>query len=147
MNNTLIYGPPFCGKSAYAKAYADEHKMKFLDLYSEIEERTGDSIQDIVKTLGVDGFRNVESDIFDDLMFTYENSVIALGDYTLNTDYNAKIAKMTGNKIICLDMSLAQLLNKFNSSTKLIISDIPVDSDRRFLEIMTKRISHYKMFK
>lgn len=102
MDNLLIYGPASSGKSYIGKFLADAYHVPFFDLNEQIEERTGDKLADIVQAIGEEGFRNVEADIFEDLVFTHDNAVIALGNKTLLRESSKKIAE-TENVVIVLD--------------------------------------------
>ena len=102
MNNLLIYGPPACGKTTFGKKLAETYKLQFIDLDKEIEERTGDTIEEIVSILGEKGFRQVEEDIFNDVVMTNSNAVVALGGGTLLSPGNKRVAQAE-NAVVCLD--------------------------------------------
>lgn len=134
MDNLLIYGPASSGKSYIGKFLADAYHVPFFDLNEQIEERTGDKLADIVQAIGEEGFRNVEADIFEDLVFTHDNAVIALGNKTLLRESSKKIAE-SENVVIVLDWEKKDL--QCGSSKD---GDVNDDNQSR------KLLDHYKSF-
>lgn len=143
MNNLLIYGPPASGKSFIGKKLADMFKIQFIDLDEEIERRTGDSIGKIIEILGEKGFRNVEADIFEDVVFTNSNAVVSLGGGTLLRESSRKIAEVE-NHVLCLEWDQKDLeANFLRDEKKRPLCQRGIEEYRTLLK---DRKNHYKSF-
>lgn len=143
MNNILIYGPPASGKTYLGKKLAEIFKVQFIDLDQEIVDRTGDQIEDIIKILGEKGFRNVEADIFEDVVFTNNNAIISLGGGALLSDTSKKIAE-TENVVLCLNQDRKTLeCNFLNDNKKRPLCNEGLDEYRKLLD---DRKDHYSAF-
>lgn len=143
MNNVLIYGPPASGKSYIGKKLAEMFKVQFIDLDAEIESRTGDSIKQIIEILGEKGFRRVEEDIFQDVVFTSNNSIITLGGGTLLSPESRKIAEAE-NVVLCLGWDQKDLEHNFLRDNK----ERPLCKDGldEYRKLLAARRDHYKSF-
>lgn len=69
------------GKSRWGEIWANQHKLKFIDLDIEIEKKTGLSIEEIFEKKGEDFFRDVEANTLME-MEQYDNCIIACGGGT-----------------------------------------------------------------
>ena len=88
-----------------------------MDLDEEIEARTGDKIEQIISILGEKGFRKVEEDIFNDVVFSNNNAIIALGGGALLSPESRKIAELE-NVVLCLDWDRKDLEHNFLKDDK-----------------------------
>ena len=102
-NIIFFYGPPGSGKSSLGKLFAQKIKLKFIDLDSLIEERTGQSILEIFKGRGEDEFRNIECQMLDEILTDHAIVVALGGGALLDSESRAKVEK--AGKVICLRAS------------------------------------------
>lgn len=61
--NVVLIGMPSSGKSAIGKAVAEKLGREFFDSDSAIEETTGETPENIIKTRGEEEFRKIESEV------------------------------------------------------------------------------------
>ena len=61
--NVVLIGMPSSGKSAIGKAVAEKLGREFFDSDSAIEEATGETPENIIKTRGEEEFRKIESEV------------------------------------------------------------------------------------
>ena len=143
MNNVLIYGPPASGKSFIGKKLAEMFNVQFIDLNEEIEARTGDKIEQIISILGEKGFRKVEEDIFNDVVFSNNNAIIALGGGALLSPESRKIAELE-NVVLCLDWDRKDLEHNFLKDDK--DRQWCKDDLEQYRKLLDARRDHYKSF-
>ena len=142
-NNLLIYGPPASGKSTIVKKLAQIFNLRSIDLDQEIESRTGDTISQIIDAIGESGFRKVEADIFQDVILSNENAIIALGEGTLLDSESRKLAEAE-NTVVCLEPDQADLDRNFSNDAKCM--SLCSGNKEKYKQLLIERRSHYLSF-
>ena len=93
--NIFIVGPMGSGKSTVGKIISGELFLTFYDTDSEIESRTGASIDWIFDLEGEDGFRKRESKILEELA-ELNSIVLSTGGGIILSDKNRDILSSRG---------------------------------------------------
>lgn len=106
--NIVLTGMPGSGKSTVGRQLAQRLERPFLDTDSLIEEKTGLSPADIIRTRGEAAFRAVETDIIRETA-PRTGCVIATGGGAVLRAENVELLRMNG-RIFFLDRPVEQLL-------------------------------------
>lgn len=95
MTNQHIFliGPMGVGKTTIGKRLADLLDRPFIDIDKEIEARSGADIPWIFDKEGEQGFRDRESRVFEDIVLSNNQSIIATG--------GGIVLRPTNRKILC----------------------------------------------
>ena len=101
---------PCSGKSSISKVLAEKFSWRALDLDSEIEKRSGRSIDEIISVDGEDSFRALESEALK-LVLEEEFDVLSLGGGVLLGEKNRK-ALSSNASLVLLDVSLDNLVRR-----------------------------------
>lgn len=103
------------GKTTVGKILAEQLRKKFVDMDSELEERTGKSIARIFAEDGEPYFRNMERQLARELAAAKNQVIAAGGGIVLDPD-NVRDFSRTG-KVICLFAAEEEILRRVSSST------------------------------
>ncbi len=103
----FLYGPSGSGKSTVGKLLAQALDLPFLDLDTEIENISGQTIPNFIIEKGENTFRDIETDILNKSTAGMEK-VIALGGGTLLRDENRSLAQAHG-QVVFLESDLSTL--------------------------------------
>lgn len=96
--NLVLIGMSGCGKSTIGKLAAEKLGKTFVDTDAEIIKRIGMSIADYFATYGEDSFRQVESEVVQELS-TKNNLVISTGGGVIKNPENIQWLKGNGTVI------------------------------------------------
>ena len=140
--NLYLYGPPGSGKSTFAKILAKSKNMSFVDLDAKIEEVENMSISEIFAKKGEVYFREVEKRELKKLS-EMKNTVVALGGGALLDEESKNIALATG-RVIVMDCPKAEIKRRVMKSTNRPL--LKSDTEKKLLELLESRASHYKSF-
>ncbi len=121
--NLVLVGMPSCGKSTLGKILADDLNKQFIDVDDEIIKRAKMPISDIFERYGEKHFRDLESDVINEIS-TSQGLVIATGGGAVLKEENVKALKQNG-KIIFVDRPIELLITT---------DDRPLSSSRELLE-------------
>ncbi len=99
--NIVFNGFMGAGKSSIARAIAEQLKMEFIDIDSEIESAENMSIQKIFDTKGEEYFRNCESEFLNKLQ-NANNAIISTGAGILEREENLKLCKSIGYNVFLI---------------------------------------------
>ncbi len=121
--NIVLIGMPSSGKSTIGKRLAEELKMSFVDIDTEIEKTAGMTIPQIFATQGEMAFRDIESKIIE-TQAAKQNTVIATGGGAILREQNAILLKGNGT-LVFIDRPLELLITT---------DDRPLSSNRTDLE-------------
>lgn len=115
------------GKTTVGKKVASALTWNFIDLDREIERITGQLVKDIFSEKGEDGFRRIETDVLQSLIFT-DNTIVSCGGGT--PCFHSNMEFMLGNGLtVYLKMDAEQLKSRLVNShhVRPLIKDIPPD--------------------
>ena len=121
--NIVLTGMPGSGKTTVGKLLAAELNRPFWDTDVLITEKTGKTPAEIIRTLGEDAFREIETEVIRELS-SQNGGVIATGGGAVLRMQNVELLRSNG-KIFFLDRPLTQLIptqDRPLSSTKDAIS-------------------------
>ncbi len=121
--NIVLIGMPSSGKTTLGKMLANEMGREFIDTDIEIVKKSGMSIPEIFKKYGEEYFRNLESDVINELSLK-QSLIIATGGGAVLRRENIDALRQNG-KIIFIDRPLDMLITT---------DDRPLSSNREALE-------------
>ncbi len=121
--NIVLIGMPGCGKSTVGRALAEKYGRTFIDTDEEITKMTGRAPDEIIRCDGVDAFRDIESQIIEDIS-PIGSAVISIGGGGILRERNAELLRMNGI-LFYLDCPLELLT---------VSHDRPLSSTRAALE-------------
>lgn len=107
MQNLVLIGMPFCGKSTVGMRLAERLGREFVDLDTEIE-KAGLSIKELIAS-GEDAFREVESEFVKKYAFQ-SNLVISTGGGVVERRINTDRLRQNGNIVYITRKSLPETL-------------------------------------
>ncbi len=121
--NIVLVGMPGCGKTTVGKQLAALMNRPFIDTDDLIVTKNDCAISDIFQQVGECGFRDIESEVINDVS-RLQGAVIATGGGAVLRSDNVQLLKENG-RLYFLDRPLAQLD---------VTSDRPLSSTREDLE-------------
>lgn len=92
MRNITLIGMPGCGKSTIGRIISKKTGKRFVDMDDEIIKKAGITIPEIFDTLGETGFRNIESQVAEELG-KQTGLIIATGGGTILRSENSLALK------------------------------------------------------
>ncbi len=137
----FIYGPPGVGKSSTGQKLADTLSIPFYDLDHKIEIEAGIKIPEIFNSMGLVGFRILESKILTQLL-NKQPGVISLGGGALLDKKNRKASSKAGIIILlnaAINVIKDRLANDHNQRPLL-------QEENKLEELLKDRKSHYDSF-
>jgi shikimate kinase len=142
--NLLLTGLPAAGKSTIGRLTAQVLGLGFIDLDEWIETQAGESVSDIFRKFGEDGFRKIEEKAIHQLK-SVRNHVIALGSGAIESDSNWFALQRMG-AIGFLDTPLGLLSGRLARSAKelerrplfkdLIVIEMHEERSRKVLQVL-----------
>jgi len=105
------------GKSYWGKIWSSQHNLKFIDLDSEIEKKTGLRVDEIFEKKGEDFFRIVEAQTLIE-MDQYDNCIIACGGGTPCFKNNMDWMKNNGLTVL-LNSTPSKILENIINDNKV----------------------------
>jgi len=136
MRNLILTGFMGTGKTTIGKLAAEKIKFRFVDMDDEIEQRTQRTISQIFREDGEEAFRNIESELFRELLDN-DGLVIATGGATLVNSVNRTLALEADLCTICLTASSEEIVRRVNGDEKrerpLLAVKRPVDKVEELL--------------
>ena len=121
--NIVLIGMPGSGKTTVGKLLAAELNRPYWDVDVLIEEKTGNTPAAIIRNQGEKAFRDIESEVIQELS-SQNGGVIATGGGAVLREKNVELLRRNG-KIFFLDRPVEQLVptqNRPLSATKDAIS-------------------------
>ncbi len=141
MNNIILIGFMGVGKTEVGKLLAKELKMTYLDTDSVIGTRQGRSIGDIFAKDGEQAFREMETNVLEELK-EVKNHVISTGGGMILRPENVKMMKALG-PVILLSADPGTVHERLKSLKDRPLLDVP-DPRGRIKEILDFRMPIYK---
>ena len=99
----MLIGFMGAGKTTVGKEIARQHHSKFLDIDSEIERVAGQTISEIFETRGEVGFRQLETEVLNDVQ-TF-NGIVATGGGVVERQENLEVLQHSPATVIYLHES------------------------------------------
>lgn len=139
--NIFLIGFMGAGKSTIARNLQKELGMELVEMDERIVKEQGMSINDIFKTKGEDGFRDIESRLVIDLG-KQDKAIVSCGGGVVIRPENVKNMKKSG-KIIYLTAKPETILDRVKDSTQrpLLNGHMNVEYIN---ELMSKRKDFYE---
>lgn len=139
--NIFLIGFMGAGKSTIARNLQKELGMELVEMDERIVKEQGMSINDIFKTKGEDGFRDIESQLVIDLG-KQDKAIVSCGGGVVIRPENVKNMKKSG-KIIYLTAKPETILDRVKDSTQrpLLNGHMNVEYIN---ELMSKRKDFYE---
>ena len=121
-SNIVLIGMAGAGKSTVGQELARLSNLGFVDVDNLIEEDRKSPLQDLLKNLGVSGFRQVEENAL--LSLACHNHVVATGGSAIYSEAGIEHLKTYG-MLVYLDVSLSLLKERVGdfSSRGLVKTD------------------------
>ncbi|MBE8215862.1 MAG: shikimate kinase [Endozoicomonadaceae bacterium] len=110
-NKIYLVGPMGSGKSTIGRLLAKKLKLPFCDTDTEIETRSGVSLNWIFDKEGEKGFRIRETKLLSELSITYTGMIISTGGGTIASAENQALLLQSGF-IVFLEASVKTQLNR-----------------------------------
>ncbi len=131
--NIVFIGMAGAGKSTVGKELARLSGLEFVDVDTVIEKDQNIVLQELLNSLGAQGFRSLEEKVL--LSLNYQNHVIATGGSAIYSDAGMEHLKKTG-VLVLLDVSFALLEQRVGdfSARGLVKS-----SEQSFKELFAER--------
>ena len=104
--NIVLIGMAGAGKSSVGRELANLSGLEFVDVDTVIEKNQNIALQELLNSLGVQGFRSLEEKIL--LSLDYQSHVIATGGSAIYSDAGMEHLKNTG-VLVLLDVSFSLL--------------------------------------
>ncbi|ASJ20860.1 shikimate kinase [Brachyspira hampsonii] len=134
----FIIGLPGCGKSALSKMLAKKLNYQFYDMDSFIEDKEGSTITEIFANNGETYFRNLESDVLQELS-SLSNAVISTGGGIVLSEKNRNIMKDKGLTIF-VDRNPDIILENIDPSQRPLLAK----DKNKLLELSKQRDRLYR---
>ena len=138
----FIYGFTGCGKTTTARHLSSLLKFCFYDTDMLVEERYKVSVYRFIRDYGIDRFREVESEIFKELLSLMENAVISCGGgiFPIGADF-----RKTAIMEVFLDTPYSIISKRFKdiSSTRPVIEDL-LSEPLKIRDLYLSRLRFYE---
>ena len=139
----FLYGPSGSGKSTVGKFLAQSLNMHFLDLDTEIENITGQTIPNFIIEKGETGFRDEETNILQKSVISTEK-VIALGGGALLRNENRSMVQTHGQVVFLeADQSILAARLALDSNPRPLLAG---ELDTSLKSLLNDRQTHYASF-
>lgn len=142
-NNISLIGFMGSGKTTIGEILAERTGYLFIDLDKIIELNEGKTINEIFRTSGEDGFREIESKVIKKI-YLNNKCVFACGGGVILRGENMSMIRRN-SKVVYLEISSREALNRLMKTfdRPLLKSD---DRSKKITGLMEKRSSLYKKY-
>ena len=137
-NTIFVIGLPGSGKSDLSKLLAEYINYSFFDMDKVIESREKKTINKIFEDRGEEYFREVESDVLEELS-NIKNAVVSTGGGAILKEKNRALMKERGI-VIFIDRPAELIVNNINVSERPLL----VQDKNKLIEISKKRDALYR---
>lgn len=142
MNNLkstiFVIGLPGSGKTDLSKFLAKHINYTFFDMDKVIEDREKKTINKIFEDSGEEYFREVESDVLEELS-NIKNAVISTGGGSILKEKNRALMRERGI-VIFIDRPAELIVNNINVSERPLL----VQDKNKLIELSKKRDALYR---
>jgi len=142
----FLIGMPGAGKTTIGKALAQTLGLDFYDVDTEIQERTGKSIQNIIIHDGEEEFHQLELNVIQDLVSKQNASVIATGGGTVLWAATAELMRESGY-VVLIQRDVKQILDDLDMEIRPLLKESIEYIFRLYEERQPiyERVSHIKI--
>ncbi len=149
LDNVVLIGFMGCGKSTIGKLLAKTLDYNFIDTDAYIEEKAGMTISDIFLKYGEAYFRQMETDVIQELLSQHRRTVFATGGGMPLREENARLLRMLGTCVF-LKASEKEIYNRVKDDTSrpLLQCDNPYERIVSLLQertLLYNRASHFQI--
>ncbi|WP_278846735.1 shikimate kinase [Brachyspira pilosicoli] len=137
-NTIFVIGLPGSGKSDLSKLLAEYINYSFFDMDKVIESREKKTINKIFEDRGEEYFREVESDVLEELS-NIKNAVVSTGGGAILKEKNRALIKDRGI-VIFIDRPAELIVNNINVSERPLL----VQDKNKLIELSKKRDALYR---
>ena len=134
----FVIGLPGSGKSDLSKLLAEYINYSFFDMDKVIESREKKTINKIFEDRGEEYFREVESDVLEELS-NIKNVVVSTGGGAILKEKNRALMKERGI-VIFIDRPAELIVNNINVSERPLL----VQDKNKLIELSKKRDALYR---
>lgn len=134
----FVIGLPGSGKSDLSKLLAEYINYSFFDMDKVIESREKKTINKIFEDRGEEYFREVESDVLEELS-NIKNAVVSTGGGAILKEKNRALMKERGI-VIFIDRPAELIVNNINVSERPLL----VQDKNKLIELSKKRDALYR---
>lgn len=139
--NIVLIGFMGCGKSTIGRKLANAIDYEFLDTDELIEQKTGRKISDIFASDGEEAFRQMETDLLQELSETVTGKVLATGGGMPMREENRALMRQVGT-VVFLEASIETILERLaNDTTRPLATG--EDREKRLRPLYEKRYPLY----
>jgi shikimate kinase len=140
--NIVLIGFMGCGKSTIGRKLANAIGYEFLDTDELIEQKTGRKISDIFASDGEEVFRQMETDLLQELSETVTGKVLATGGGMPMREENRALMRQVGT-VVFLEASIKTILERLaNDTTRPLAAG--KDREKRLRPLYEKRYPLYR---
>lgn len=140
-SNVYLIGPMGSGKTTIGKHTAELLGLSFLDCDTELESRTGASVNLIFDIEGEEGFRERETRLLEEVS-KWRRCLIATGGGSVLREENRRIMKHTGI-VVYLETSVPQQLKRLRMDKKRPLLQTR-DREKKLITLAEKRNPLYR---
>ncbi len=142
-SNIVLIGFMGCGKSSVGKCFAEQYGFSFIDTDQLIEERMGCTVSEIFATKGEPYFRDLETEVLQELVRTAKRQVIATGGGMPVLMKNQKLLRKLG-LVVYLSVTPETVLTRLaGDTTRPLLQKASREEEIRHL--LTERKFVYQM--
>lgn len=117
------------GKTTFGRAVATQLGRDFIDLDEAIASRYGSPAR-LFDSRGEAAFRQIESDLLEEVLQTRRDTVLALGGGTILREENLRRIRSAGARILWLDTAFDIILSEIDNSDRPLVRDKSVSQIR-----------------
>ena len=139
--NIYLIGFMATGKSTAGKRLAAELSLRFVDLDSYIEEKSGARIADIFARAGESFFRTLERKFLAEVS-RQDGQVVACGGGIVIDPENVRVMKATGD-VVCLSASAKTIVERSKGSDRRPLLETPGERTATVEQLLSRRASLY----
>ncbi len=146
-SNVVLIGPPGSGKTSVGQLLADRSNRRFFDTDRVLEERYGCSVSEIFARHGEPYFRQLESNILDEMANeNWSGVVLGTGGGIIVTPGNLQKLEKLG-LVVCLFAPPSCLLKRLETdqTRPLLASGAEGSKEKRLNDLIAARESKYRM--
>ena len=141
MKNVILIGMPGSGKSTLGVLLAKKLAKRFVDTDIEIQQFTGEPLQQTLETQGYKALRDIEAQVLSNLNF--ENSVVATGGSAVYSKEAMNHLRQQNGWVVFLNVGVEQLEARIKDFSTRGIAGAPGQSIR---DLYSERYPLYQEF-
>lgn len=141
VQHIILTGFMGTGKSTIGRRLANRLNLIFIDTDHEIEKEEGKSIPEIFNQHGEDYFREVESELFIQLLSNENQKVISTGGGIILSQKNRKA--MLNHQVILLEASIDEIMRRVKENENRPLLNQGVELKERISHLIQERKKYY----